>query len=102
MLVAATVAALVWANSPWDGGYASFWATNVPLEIGPYRFEEDLVHVVNDVLMAIFFFVVGMEIKRELVDRRASRPSIRRPPRHCGAGGHDRAGGDLRRIQRGR
>ena len=62
MLVAATVAALVWANSPWDAGYASFWATNVPLEIGPYRFEEDLVHVVNDALMAIFFFVVGMEI----------------------------------------
>jgi NhaA family Na+:H+ antiporter len=67
LLVAATITALVWANSPWDAGYESFWATNVRVELGPYLFEEDLAHVVNDLLMAVFFFVVGMEIKRELV-----------------------------------
>jgi NhaA family Na+:H+ antiporter len=76
LLVAATVAATVWANSPWRHSYESFWATTISVEIGPYRFHEDLAHVVNDLLMALFFFVVGMEIKRELVlgelrDRRA-------------------------------
>ncbi len=76
LLVAATVVALVWANSPWQGSYESLWSTTIGLEVGSYRFEEDLAHVVNDLLMALFFFVVGMEIKRELVvgelrDRRA-------------------------------
>ncbi len=76
VLVAATVVALVWANSPWKAGYESLWATNVRFEFGSYVFDDDLGHVVNDLLMAVFFFVVGMEIKRELVvgelrDRRA-------------------------------
>ena len=76
VLVAATVVALVWANSPWQAGYESVWSTHVQLEVGSYVFDEDLGHVVNDLLMAVFFFVVGMEIKRELVvgelrDRRA-------------------------------
>ena len=76
LLLADTVVALVWANSPWQSSYESFWATQVRLEIGGYVFDEDLAHVVNDLLMAGFFFVVGMEIKRELVvgelaDRRA-------------------------------
>jgi NhaA family Na+:H+ antiporter len=75
-LVAATVVALVWANSPWQAGYQSFWSTNLDLRIGPYVFHETLAHWVNDALMAIFFFIVGLEIKREMVtgelrDRRA-------------------------------
>jgi len=70
------VAALVWANSPWEASFASFWSTSLELDIGPYHFNEDLAHWVNDALMAVFFFVVGLEIKRELVtgelrDRRA-------------------------------
>ena len=76
LLLAAAVVALVWANSPWQSSYESLWSTGIRLEIGGYVFEEDLAHVVNDLLMAGFFFVVGMEIKRELVvgelaDRRA-------------------------------
>ncbi len=76
VLVTATFIALVWANSPWKSGYEALWSTNLRLEIGSYVFEEDLGHVVNDLLMAVFFLVVGMEIKRELVvgelrDRRA-------------------------------
>jgi Na+:H+ antiporter, NhaA family len=67
LLVAATIAALAWANSPWDAGYESLWATNIRVEIGSYLFAADLAHLVNDLLMAVFFFVVGMEIKRELV-----------------------------------
>lgn len=76
LLVVATVVALAWANSPWQAGYEAFWSTRIRIEVGSYVFDEDLVHVMNDLLMAVFFFVVGMEIKRELVvgelrDRRA-------------------------------
>ncbi len=67
LLVAATIVALVWANSPWDASYQTLWSTNIRLEVGSYVFEEDFAHLVNDLLMAVFFFVVGMEIKRELV-----------------------------------
>jgi len=67
VLLVATATALVWANSRWQDGYESFWSTTVHIQVGSYFFDEDLVHCVNDALMALFFFVVGMEIKRELV-----------------------------------
>lgn len=67
LLAAATVVALVWANSPWQDSYESLWSTTIRVEVGSYVFTEDFGHVVNDALMALFFFVVGMEIKRELV-----------------------------------
>lgn len=77
LLFAATVVALVWANSPWRHGYATLWATNLRLSVGPWRFDETLHLFVNDGLMAVFFFVIGLEIKREWVsgelrDRRAA------------------------------
>ena len=56
----ATLAALVWANVD-PSGYEDLWTTAVPLDL-------DLRHGVNDGLMTLFFFVVGLEIKRELVD----------------------------------
>jgi Na+:H+ antiporter, NhaA family len=69
VLLVAAMAALVWANSPWDGAYHDFWHHEVS--------GETLQHWVNDGFMALFFFVVGLEIKRELVcgelrDRRAA------------------------------
>ncbi|MEO7427906.1 MAG: Na+/H+ antiporter NhaA [Acidimicrobiales bacterium] len=67
LLLAATAAALVWANSPWSASYHQLWHTTVAVEAGPLHLSEDLVHWVNDGLMALFFFVVGLEIKRELV-----------------------------------
>ena len=67
LLLAATVVALVWANSPWKASYADLWHTELGLRIGEFSISEDLRHWVNDALMALFFFVVGMEIKRELV-----------------------------------
>lgn len=67
LLIIATVAALVWRNSPIGDSYVDFWHTTFDLEIGPIHFEEDLAHVVNDALMVLFFFVVGLEIKSELV-----------------------------------
>jgi Na+:H+ antiporter, NhaA family len=62
------VVALAWANSPWRASYDSWWHTEAVLRIGTWRLAEDLRHWVNDGLMTLFFFVVGLEIKRELVD----------------------------------
>ena len=67
VLIAAALAALVWANSPWHGGYDRLWHTELRIEVGNWGIAEDLRHWVNDGLMALFFFVVGLEVKRELV-----------------------------------
>jgi len=64
LLLAAALVALVWANAAPDS-YAEFWSTRVRLELGALELEEDLGHVVNDLLMAIFFYVVTLEVKRE-------------------------------------
>jgi NhaA family Na+:H+ antiporter len=66
LLVAAAVA-LAWANAPFGESYARFWETEFMLEFGPIHLHETLHGLVNDGLMTIFFFVVGLEIKRELV-----------------------------------
>src|SRR5688572_3990286 len=66
LLLAATVAALAIANSPWREGWAHFWHQRVAFEAGGFELSLSLVHWVNDALMAIFFFVVGLEIKREM------------------------------------
>lgn len=66
-LLAAAIIALIWANSPADASYFDLWHTQVTIGIGDASITEDLQHWVNDGLMAIFFFVVGLEIKRELV-----------------------------------
>lgn len=65
LLVAATIA-LVAANSPWAEQYLGFWHTPIGLRVGAFTFERSLEWVVNDGLMVIFFFVVGMEIRREI------------------------------------
>ena len=77
VLLAAAMVALVWANSPWSASYRTLWSTELTLGLGRYVLVEDLQHWVNDALMAVFFLVVGLEIKRELVhgdlrDRRAA------------------------------
>ena len=82
LLAVAAAVALVWANSPWRAGYEALWATPVDISVGSFHLAEDLHGVVNDGLMAIFFFVVGLEIKREwtvgeLRDRRqAALPAM--------------------------
>ena len=73
LLIVATVIAMVWANSPWSSSYTDLWNTEIHLALGDLLTLEHLGHpltlgqFVNDVLMVIFFFVVGLEIKRELV-----------------------------------
>ncbi len=66
LLVVAAVAALVWANSPWQHGYESLWETRLSLGVAGHDLALDLRHWVNDGLMAVFFLVVGLEIKREV------------------------------------
>lgn len=77
VLLIAAIAALWWANSPFRSSYESFLLGEVSLSIGRFRFEETIHHLINDGLMVVFFYVVGLEIKRELVlgelrDRRAA------------------------------
>ncbi len=67
VLVAVALVALVWANSPWRSTYENLWHATVTIRLGPLGVEEDLRHFVNDGLMALFFLVVGLEVKRELV-----------------------------------
>jgi Na+:H+ antiporter, NhaA family len=67
VLLAATAVALLWANSPWSSAYTELWETELAVEVGHWSLALDLRHWVNDGLMALFFFVVGLEIKRELV-----------------------------------
>lgn len=66
-LLVATFIALVWANSPWSASYVSFWETRLPIGGVSFSLELDLRHWVGDGAMTFFFFVVGLEIKRELV-----------------------------------
>ena len=66
VLALATVVALVWANVA-TTAYEDFWHTSLRIGIGDFAIDESLLHWVNDGLMTLFFFVVGLEIKRELV-----------------------------------
>jgi NhaA family Na+:H+ antiporter len=82
VLVLAVVVALVWANSPWGDAYRSLWDTDLGINAAGHVLELDLRGWVSDGLMALFFVVVGLEIKRELVDgelkelRRAAMPAV--------------------------
>ncbi|MGH2948535.1 MAG: Na+/H+ antiporter NhaA, partial [Solirubrobacteraceae bacterium] len=81
LLLLATVAALAWANSPLGDTYTDVWSTEATVAIGDFEIREDLRHWVNDGLMVFFFFVVGLELRRqlsmgELTDRRRVRVPV--------------------------
>jgi len=75
LLILASVAALVWANSAARDGYVGLWETPIAVGIGPWEIRESLLHWINDLAMAFFFLLVGMEIKRELVSGELDTPS---------------------------
>ena len=67
LLLICTICAILWANSPFSETYFHLWHTKVSIFINNIGLEYSLHHWINDGLMAIFFFVVGLEIKRELL-----------------------------------
>jgi len=77
LLASSAIVALIWANSPWSESYDSLWSSQFAITVAGHSLDLDLRHWVNDGLMTIFFFVVGLEIKREitsghLANRRAA------------------------------
>jgi Na+:H+ antiporter, NhaA family len=83
VMLAAAVAALLWANSPWHHAQSALWETELTVHLGALaHLDLTLVEWINDALMAIFFFLVGLEIKRELVHgelrdpKKAALPAI--------------------------
>ena len=82
VLMLAAAAALIWANSPWAASYFAAWHAPLAVTLGPWSWNTDVHFIVNDVLMTVFFLVVGMEIRRELHDgalanlRQAALPVI--------------------------
>lgn len=67
LLIGATILALVLANSVLADAYSHFFHTPIVISVGQYAIDHSLHHWINDGLMALFFFVVGLEIKREIV-----------------------------------
>ena len=82
LLAVAAVTALIWANSPWSNSYEHLWNTELGIRLGSEDLTLSLRGWINDGLMAIFFLVVGLETKRELVEgelanpRRAALPAL--------------------------
>ncbi len=74
LLLLAALAAFAWANSPWVGSYDGLLSEHLSLNLGSWSLDLSLAHWVNDGLMAIFFLLVGLELKRELVTGELSRP----------------------------
>ena len=74
VLLACTVVALVWANSPYAGSYYGLWQTKLTVGTEGFNVSKALLLWVNDGLMAIFFFLVGLEIKREVLVGELSSP----------------------------
>ena len=82
VLAAAALAGLILANSSWSGAYTGFLDLPLSIEIGAFKISKPLLLGINDGLMAVFFLIVGLEIKREILDgelsslERASLPAI--------------------------
>ena len=86
-LLLGAISALLWVNVGGLDGYESFWTTELRIGIGDASITEDLRHWVNDGLMALFFFVISLEIKRELVTGDLRNPKAAALPIVAALGG---------------
>ncbi|MGH2795242.1 MAG: Na+/H+ antiporter NhaA [Actinomycetota bacterium] len=86
LLLVAAAGALVWANV-WPGSYQQVWGTELTVGFGDWSITEDLQHWINDAAMALFFFVVGLEIKRELISGELRDPRAAALPAVAALGG---------------
>ncbi|MCK9496083.1 MAG: Na+/H+ antiporter NhaA [Dehalococcoidia bacterium] len=66
ILLGVAVVALLWANSPWSASYEDLWSTVISVEVGSRSLSMDLTHWINDGLMVLFFFVIGLELRHEI------------------------------------
>ncbi len=88
LMLAAAVVALVWANSPWRDSYVDLLHIHLRLELGSVLVLDEPVEAwINDALMVVFFFVVGLEIKRELIVGELRRPAVAALPAFAALGG---------------
>jgi NhaA family Na+:H+ antiporter len=87
LLLISTIVALIWANSPWAHTYFELWETNLSITLGNVSLSEHLLEWVNSGLMVIFFFVVGLEIKRELTIGELASPKRAALPITAALGG---------------
>ncbi|MET0659920.1 MAG: Na+/H+ antiporter NhaA [Steroidobacteraceae bacterium] len=87
VLLAAAVAALIWANSPWADSYEALWHARWSLQLGSLVISESLHFIINDVLMTMFFLVVGLEIRGEIHDGALASPQLATLPIIAAAGG---------------
>ena len=74
VLLLCAVVAIIWANSPWGETYEALWSTEIVVGFGEYSLTRSLHFWINDGLMAVFFFVIGLEIKREVLVGELSSP----------------------------
>ncbi len=86
-LLLGSVVALVWVNVLDASGYATFWAQHLEIGIGSASIDESLAHWVNDGLMTFFFFLISLEIKRELVTGELRHPKRAALPIFAALGG---------------
>ncbi len=82
-----TLVAILWANSAWGDIYNRLWEYELSIGIGKYTISNTILHWINDGLMAIFFFVVGLEIKREILVGELSSPRKAALPIFAAIGG---------------
>ncbi len=87
VLVLTTIVALVWANSVWTQSYFDLWHTHLSITVGSHSIDLTLEEWVNEGLMAVFFLVVGLEIKRELVEGELRDPRTAVLPAIAAVGG---------------
>ncbi len=76
VLLMFTAAAIVLSNSPWSHAFSNAWETHIGLQVGSWEFGRSLRHWINDGLMTLFFFLVSLELKRELVLGELGNPRV--------------------------
>ncbi|SDD92546.1 Na+/H+ antiporter NhaA [Glycomyces harbinensis] len=87
VLVICAVLAMLWANSPWAASYETVWGLDITFQFGDFTLHHTLKDWINDGLMAVFFFVVGVEIKSEIVTGELRRLRNALPPIAAALGG---------------